>query len=171
MLTELLGQLKLQGAQAELPKIQQRVSDRDEFVRLLLEAEQSYRANRQTQRRLWQAKFTIAKEWCEIDPALNPKIDFKKVEYHFDGNFVDKRQNLCLLGKQGTGKTHCLIALGRALCRRGITVRFFTACQLVNLLEESKQNHGLSNLMNQSNQVKNSKNTKESKLVKMTSLF
>jgi DNA replication protein DnaC len=149
MLTELLSQLKMPGALEELPKIEQRVQDRDEFVRLLLQAEKSYRANRQTQRRLSQARFTIVKEWSEVDPELNPKIEFKRIERHFDGSFVEKHQNLCLLGKQGTGKTHCLIALGRALCRRGITVRFFTACHLVNLLEESRQNHTLTKLMNQ----------------------
>ena len=42
------------------------------------------------------------------------------------------------MGQQGTGKTHSLIALGRDLCRRGVSIRFYTACELVNILEESK---------------------------------
>lgn len=51
------------------------------------------------------------------------------------------------MGLQGTGKTHCLIALGRELCRKGFSVKFFTACDLVNKLEEAKAGLGLSRIM------------------------
>ncbi len=51
------------------------------------------------------------------------------------------------MGQQGTGKTHSLIALGRDLCRQGKTVKFYTACSLVNLLEEAKAKHILAKEM------------------------
>ena len=98
-------------------------------------------------RRMGQAKFPIEKEWMEIDPALNPKIDFKRVQKHFNGDFVERGKNLCLIGTQGTGKTHCLVSLGRELCRKGQTVRFYTACELVNALEEAKNELTLNKLM------------------------
>lgn len=51
------------------------------------------------------------------------------------------------MGQQGTGKTHSLIALGRDLCRKGKSVRFYTASALVNALEEAKANYTLTKLM------------------------
>ena len=52
-----------------------------------------------------------------------------------------------MVGYQGTGKTHSLIAIGRELCRKGFTVKFHSAYQLVNQLEEAKANHTLGKLM------------------------
>jgi DNA replication protein DnaC len=51
------------------------------------------------------------------------------------------------MGQQGTGKTHSLIALGRDLCRRGISTQFYTACELVNILEKAKVQCQLSKVM------------------------
>ena len=42
---------------------------------------------------------------------------------------------------------YSLTALGRDLCRKGKTVRFYTASSLVNLLEEAKANHTLTKVM------------------------
>ena len=43
-------------------------------------------------------------------------------------------ENLCLVGPAGTGKTHYLIALGRAAVEAGYRVRYFTAAELVETL-------------------------------------
>ena len=51
------------------------------------------------------------------------------------------------MGQQGTGKTHSLIALGRSLCKKDKTVKFYTACSLVNVLEEAKAKHNLAKVM------------------------
>ena len=91
---------------------------------------------------------------CELDgdPAgvfdCYRKFDFEQVEKLFDGEFVQQRRNVCFIGTQGTGKTHSLIALGRELCRKGHTVRFYTACELVNVLEEAKRDLLLTKVMN-----------------------
>ncbi len=148
MLNDLLEQLKMHGALACCDQLMQAIEDKEQFVIQLLQAELEHRKDRAVARRLMQAKFPVEKEWVEIDPSLNPKIDFKRIEKLFDGNFVGKKQNLCLVGFQGTGKTHSLIALGRQLCRTGTTVKFYTACGLVNTLEEAKQSLTLSKLMN-----------------------
>jgi len=139
MLIKLLEELKMQGAISCFNKMSQTISDKEQLMIQLLEAELGHRKDCAMKRRLRQAKFPVEKEWVEINTALNPKIDFKRIYKHFDGEFVEKRRNLCLIGMQGTGKTHCLIALSRELCRRGKTVRFYTACELVNVLEEAKK--------------------------------
>ncbi|WP_435548305.1 IS21-like element helper ATPase IstB [Desulfobacterium sp. N47] len=148
MLNNLLLELNMQGAVAAYEKLNQTTTDKELLMIQLLEAELQHRKDKSMKRRLQQARFPVEKEWVEIDPALNPKIDFRRIEKLFDGNFLEIKQNLCFAGLQGTGKTHSLIALGRQLCRKGKTVRFYTACGLVNALEEAKHSLTLGKLMN-----------------------
>ena len=44
------------------------------------------------------------------------------------------RENLCLVGPAGTGKSHLLVALGVAAVQAGHKVRYFTAADLVETL-------------------------------------
>lgn len=147
MIEDLLIALKMKGALEALGRLQE-LKERDQFLTALLKAEVEDRELRSNKRRLLQAKFPTEKEWVDIDTSFNASIDFKKVEELKRGDFLLKKENICLMGQQGTGKTHSLIALGRDLCRKGKTVKFYTACNLVNLLEEAKANHILAKFMN-----------------------
>jgi DNA replication protein DnaC len=146
MIKDLLTSLKMKGA-LEVLKDAEHLKGRDEFVAALLKAEIESKELRSNKRRLSQAKFPTEKEWRDLDPTLNPSIEFSKIESLNNGLFIQKKENICLMGHQGTGKTHSLIALGRELCRKGKTVRFYTASALVNALEEAKSNHILTKLM------------------------
>lgn len=143
---KLLEQLKMHGALKELDRFSD-IKDREEYLLAILKAEHEYRQQCAMKRRLGSAKFPVAKDWCDIDRSLNPNIDFKAIQKLANGNFVEKKENLCLMGQQGTGKTHSLIALGRQLCRNGISVKFYTGCSLANALEEAKAKNSLSKLM------------------------
>jgi len=145
MIKDLLRSLKMTDAIEALPRLEE-IEDKHQFVISLLEAELEGKRLRANKRRLGAAKFPTEKEWHDLDHCLNPKIDFKKIE-QIGPAFVQKRENLCLMGQQGTGKTHSLIALGRAFCRQGVSVKFYTACNLVNYLEEAKAEHKLSKVM------------------------
>ena len=59
------------------------------------------------------------------------------------GEWIDRRENVCLIGSAGTGKTHLASSLGLAACRQGRRVRFFTAATLVMLLEEKQKQYQL----------------------------
>ena len=146
MIEDLLKKLKMRGALSALQSLED-IRDKDQFMIGLLQAEAIHRENQAAKRRLSQAKFPIEKEWSDIDKELNPSIDFKALETIGEDHLINKHSNLCLMGQQGTGKTHSLIALGRKFCRKGISAKFFTACGLVNALEEAKVNHTLSKLM------------------------
>jgi len=143
---QLLTDLKMKGSLEALSSLKE-IQDRDQFTTELLRAELKEKEIRGIKRRLAQAKFPTDKEWTDIDPTLNPKIDFSKIKQFGESEFIAQRRNLCLMGQQGTGKTHSLVALGRQLCKRGISVRFYTACSLVTALEEAKANHCLSKTM------------------------
>lgn len=147
MLVKLLSELKMKGALGDIEKLQATINDRDEFAKQLLLSELEFKQNRALKRRFSQARFPFVKEWSEINPSLNPKIEFSRIARYFDGKFIDERQNLCFMGVPGTGKTHSLIALGRELCRKGVSILFYSACELVNALEEAKQEYRLSKFM------------------------
>jgi DNA replication protein DnaC len=51
--------------------------------------------------------------------------------------FVERRENVILLGPSGTGKTHLAIALGYLAAQAGQKVRFTTAADLMLLLESA----------------------------------
>lgn len=146
MIKDLLEKLKMRGALDALPSFED-IKDKKQFLIGLLQAEVTHRENKRAKRRLTQAKFPVEKEWCDIDKDLNPNIDFSNLEAIDVNQLITKRNNLCLMGQQGTGKTHSLVALGRKLCRKGVTSKFYTACGLVNALEEAKANNVLSKFM------------------------
>ena len=145
---KLFEELNMLGALSCYQTFSHSIKDHEQLMIRLLESEVQYRHERAMKRRLTQAKFPIEKEWVELDRSLNPEIDFERIEALFGGEFVEKRRNVCFIGTQGTGKTHSLISLGRELCRKGHTVRFYTACELVNALEEAKRDLLLTKVMN-----------------------
>ncbi len=48
--------------------------------------------------------------------------------------WITARENLCLVGPAGTGKSHLLVALGVAAVQAGHKVRYFTAAELTETL-------------------------------------
>lgn len=148
MIKDLLVALKMQGSVEVLAGLERMPEiTREEYLSGILKAEVEYREQKIAKRRLVQAKFPTEKEWSDLDPHLNPNINFSKVKELGNGDFVRLRKNVCFVGQQGTGKTHSLVALGRQLCRKKISVKFYTACRLANELEEAKINHTLNKLM------------------------
>ena len=78
-----------------------------------------------------------------------PSLPKQKVLELSRGEWIEGRENCCLLGQPGTGKTHIAIALGLAACRQGRRVRFFTAAGLVNHLEEAQKQYQLERFLTQ----------------------
>ena len=54
------------------------------------------------------------------------------------GEYLDKRENLILVGASGTGKTHLATALGMAACLAGKKVRFSRMTELITTLIEAR---------------------------------
>ena len=94
------------------------------------------------------AKFPTEKDWSNLNPALNPTIRYQDIQALTQRIFIAKRENICLMGQQGTGKSqpHCP---GTRYVSHGISTRFYTACGLVTELEEAKIQCRLSKLMKQ----------------------
>ena len=55
-------------------------------------------------------------------------------EYLSSLEWVRAKENLCLVGPAGTGKSHLLVALGHAAIASGFRVRYFSTVELVETL-------------------------------------
>jgi DNA replication protein DnaC len=89
--------------------------------------------------RIAAAHFPTTKTIESFDFSLQPQLPKAKLLEHFDGAFVEARRNLVLCGQPGTGKSHCLSALGLAMCMRNYRVLFVTAAALLMRLIDAKR--------------------------------
>ena len=61
--------------------------------------------------------------------------------------FIERAENVVLLGPSGVGKTHLAIALGHLATQRAMKVRFTTAADLVLMLEAAQRQGKLKEAM------------------------
>ena len=80
-----------------------------------------------------QAAFPVAKSLDEFAVAQSsvPRATF---DYLASLEWIAARENLCLVGPAGTGKSHLLVALGTKAVEAGRRVRYFTAPELIETL-------------------------------------
>lgn len=105
----------------------------EEFLRTLIETEIASRDASNTRARLKQAAFPVVKTLDEFDvndSSINPAT----FDYLASLEWIAARENVCLVGPAGTGKSHLLVALGHAAIDAGHRVRYFTAAELVETL-------------------------------------
>lgn len=147
MIENLLQTLKMYGALEFYNNMSSDDVTKELLLTELLKSEIERRSSNALNRRLKYANFPYDREWAEISYKKNPKIDFKNIKKLSSGDFINKNSNICLMGAPGLGKTHSLVSIGKDLCRKGISVKCYTACDLVTMLEEAKVNSELSKAM------------------------
>ncbi|HZN75342.1 MAG TPA: ATP-binding protein, partial [Micromonosporaceae bacterium] len=108
----------------------------EELLRTLVEAEITARDASNARTRMKAAAFPVLKTLDEFDLTVSsvPKATF---DYLSSLEWIGARENLCLVGPAGTGKSHLLVALGVAAVQAGRRVRYFTAAELVETLYRS----------------------------------
>lgn len=126
--------------------------DRSDFTTYLLrlvEKEVLDREKRAAERRIREAKFPVLKTIDTFDFKAQPSINEQLVRELMGGEYLDKRNNVLLIGNPGTGKTHLACAIAFAACAQGKKVRFQTATALVTMLIESRDERYLNRLQKQ----------------------
>jgi DNA replication protein DnaC len=105
----------------------------EEFLRTLIEAEIASRDASNTRARMAAAAFPVTKALDEFDVAASsvPRATF---DYLAGLEWIRAKENICLVGPAGTGKSHLLVALGHHAIEAGHRVRYFTAAELVETL-------------------------------------
>jgi len=105
----------------------------EELLRTLVEAEISARDASNARTRLRNAAFPVTKTLEEFDLDVS-SVPAATLAYLASLEWIRARENLCLVGPAGTGKSHLLVALGAAAVQAGHKVRYFTAAELAETL-------------------------------------
>jgi DNA replication protein DnaC len=116
------------------------------FLLALVELEAQQREENAHQKRLRLARFPVVKTLDQFDFTALPALNQAKVLSLAQGEYLERHENLILMGNSGTGKTHLATALGLLACQQGKKVRFLTAAGLINHLAEAQAALRLSHL-------------------------
>jgi DNA replication protein DnaC len=118
----------------------------ESYLLAVLEQEVRQRDDNLHRSRTQAARFPSVKTLDQFDFSVVPELNKAKVLLLAQGEYVERRENILLIGDNGTGKTHLATGLGICACRQGRRVRFVTAPALVNELLEARQQYRLSRL-------------------------
>lgn len=151
LLEEYLKQLKLSTILREYPKVAKEAagnnSSHEEFLLTLIEQEVLTRQANGIKRRIKQAAFPGGKSLDEFNFSYLPDLNKTKfLRFYRNGEYLSRRENVVLIGNNGTGKTHLAVCLGQEACRQGKRVNFQTAAGLVTSLIEAGEEKRLLNL-------------------------
>lgn len=113
--------------------------DYAQYLLRLSERELLERERKATERRIKEAGFGVIKTIESFEFQAQPTINEALVRELLRGEYLQKRENILLLGNPGTGKTHLATALGYAACTEGYRVRFTTTTSLVTQLLEARE--------------------------------
>ena len=109
-----------------------------QFLHLLLAEQADQRRERSIARRIREARFRDLQPLSAFDWEFNRSaIDRAQIEELASGAFVQRRDNLVLVGQSGVGKSFLIQGIGQGLCALGHTVRYTTSAGLLEDLTAS----------------------------------
>jgi DNA replication protein DnaC len=118
-----------------------------DYLAALASRECEARTQGRIQRLLRQSRLPAGKTWEQFQWSRIPLAVTRQLQSLRDGAFLDRRENVLVFGKPGSGKTHLLSALGEQLIHRGRTVLFATCGLLVQELLAAKRDLRLERLL------------------------
>jgi DNA replication protein len=153
LLEAYLKKLKMPQAAKTYESLSREAADNnlsyEEYLLGVLEQEIHQRENNRIQRGIRQASFPVVKTLETFDFKAIPSLNKPKVLKLIQGEYIQKKENIILVGSSGVGKTHIATALGYEACRQGLRVKFYTASGLINELLAAQQEYRLNRLEKQ----------------------
>lgn len=137
-----LADLKMPGALEALDAILAQVDGGHlkaaEAIEALLGAHITLRNNRRLQTAMRASRLPAVKTLADFDFSFQPSLKRDQLESLHELGFIDRRENVVLLGPPGVGKTHLAISLAVVAAQRGRRVYYSTLAELVASLEEAQ---------------------------------
>ena len=139
----LAGQLQLESLISSAPALSQQAVDQEwsymDFLEHLLHEEKLARHQRKQAMYTRMAAFPAVKTFEEYDFTFATGAPQKQLQSLRSLSFIERNENIVLLGPSGVGKTHLAIAMGYEAVRAGIKVRFTTAADLLLQLSTAQR--------------------------------
>jgi DNA replication protein DnaC len=152
-LTTLLEKLKLEHLDAQLDAVCEQAAAQDlDYKRFLAEAltcEWQGRFRRGIETRVKLARLPWLKTLEQFDFDFQPSLDRRQVRELAGLSFVERAQNVVILGPPGVGKTHLAVALGLKAVEAGYSVLFVTLETLITRLVRAKHENRLERSLQQ----------------------
>jgi DNA replication protein DnaC len=105
-----------------------------ERLSLLVNSESTCRDNRKIVRLLRQAKLRLNAHPADIDYRARRGLHKDTLAQLLQLDWIRHHRNLLIEGATGTGKTFLACALGQTACEHGLSVRYFRASRLFEML-------------------------------------
>ena len=138
-----LKSLRLPTVAAECEKVAaQAAADNADHLSYLLRLTETEligaHEKRASERRVKAARFPTIKTLETFDFAARPSVNKVLVAELMRCEYIDKKENILLVGNPGTGKSHLATALAAQACAKGYRVRFIRTTELVTALIEAR---------------------------------
>lgn len=138
-----LADLKLPGALEALDDILRQVDGGTlagpAAMEALLGAQISLRNNRRLVAAMRSSRLPAIKTLADFDFTFQPSLKREQIDSLHTLGFLERRENVVLLGPPGVGKTHLAISLAIAAAQSGRRVYYGTLADLITSLEEAQQ--------------------------------
>ena len=141
-LTPILKRLRLSGILQTLDlRLREAVDDdlaHSDFLFRLCSDEVERRESKQLELRRRRANFDSTKSLDDFEWAFNAQIPKSKIIDLATCAFIEKQENILLLGPAGVGKSHIAQAIGERACRAGHSVHYVSAQSMLSQLRAAR---------------------------------
>ena len=141
-LRAMLADLKMPGAleavDGVLAKVDSGAVTAGEAIEQVLGAQIALRNNRRLQAAMRSSRLPAVKTLAQFAFTFQPSIKREQIESLHELGFLDRRENVILLGPPGVGKTHLAISLAIAAAEAGRRVYYGTLAGLIDSLMDAR---------------------------------
>ena len=152
-LPQLFAKMKLDHLESQIDSVCEQAAKREldykSFLAEALATEWRGRHLKGTEARLRAARLPAVKTLEQFDFGFQPSLDRKVVRELAGLSFVERAENVILLGPPGVGKTHLAISLGVKACEAGHRVLYLTMEELLTRLKRALSEQRLNQTLQQ----------------------
>jgi DNA replication protein DnaC len=130
--------LSAEAFDTALARAQREGLSHQQFLHLVIAEQAQQRRERSIAHRIREAHFAERKPLAEFDWDFNkPAIDRVQIEELATGGFIQRQDNLVIVGQSGVGKSFLIQAIAESACVLGYSVRYTTSAALLIDLTKS----------------------------------
>ena len=108
-----------------------------DFLIRLIQIEEEGKQKRLEERLILKAGFDFIKTLDDIEYSFNESINYQKIKELGTLSFMERNENIIIIGPPGVGKSMIATGIGINACKAGKTVMFVNAKELMDKLSDS----------------------------------